>query len=202
MGNIVAYFDGACEPRNPGGAMGIGALLKVNGKTVWATSLYYEPSQSNTNNCAEYIAMGLALRYLVDNGYSNNEVAICGDSQLVIKQMTGEYGMKEGLYIKYARRCQELIKQFSKKPSFIWIKREQNSEADELSKSEFDKHGIETKTHSDDKTVFTFGKYSGKSVNDIEDMQYLQWVLKNVKIKQAFRQLIVKRVSNFEYLAK
>jgi hypothetical protein len=37
---IIGYFDGACEPYNPGGAMGFGALLTENGEGSGATPVW------------------------------------------------------------------------------------------------------------------------------------------------------------------
>lgn len=106
--------------------------------------------------------------------------------------------MKGGEYVKYALRCTELLSQFKKKPTIFWIKRDQNGEADDLSKQHLQKNNIEVKTHSDDKTVFLFGKYSGKSVNDIDDLNYLKWALSAVKMKEPFRRLVQSRISKLE----
>lgn len=199
---IECYFDGCCEPKNPGGAMGIGAIVIVDSETKLSYNGFVPLSPNNTNNIAEYLALEKIIDYLLENKLDGNQITICGDSQLAIRQMTGEYGMNSGAYIPYARRCLTKIASFNKIPKFQWIPREQNEEADKLSKGELSKNGITVATHSDDPSVLTFGKYKGKSVNDIEDMQYLKWVLDKVKIKDKFRTIIEKRISSFEYLAK
>jgi hypothetical protein len=125
-----------------------------------------------------------------------------GDSQLVVNQMNGQWAIKEGAYTKYAQRCKELLRLFGKKPTINWIKREQNEEADNLSKGHLAKNNVTVATHSDDPTVIGFGKYSGKSVNEIEDVQYLQWAIKNVKMKPKFRTIVSERISHLEFLAK
>lgn len=202
MKKVTCYFDGATEPKNPGGAMGTGSIVKVNGETVFSESNFYAAHPINTNNMSEYIGLGFVLKYILDNSLDGEDITIMGDSQVAIKQMNGEYGINAGAYVKYACRCKELISKFKKKPVLFWIKREQNTEADALSKAAFDKNGIEVKTHSDDKTVLTFGKYSGKSVNDIEDMPYLEWVLKNIRMKGQLRKLIEERINSFKFLAR
>ena len=202
MKKVTCYFDGCCEPKNPGGAMGVGMVVKVDGKAVYSESLFYPPAPTNTNNVSEYIGLGMILKYVLDNQLDDQDVTIMGDSQVAIKQMNGEYGINSGAYTKYAFRCKELIAKYRKRPVLFWIKREQNTEADNLSKQKLAENNIQVKTHSDDKSVLTFGKYSGKSVNEIEDMQYLEWVLKNVKVKGEVRKIIENRVSLFNYIAK
>jgi ribonuclease HI len=202
MKKVTCYFDGCCEPKNPGGAMGCGSIVKVDGQTVFAEPNFYPANPNNTNNVSEYIAMGFVLKYILDNGLDDNDVTIMGDSQVAIKQMNGEYGINSGAYVKYAYRCKELIGKFRRKPVLFWIKRDQNTEADDLSKRKLTENNISIKTHSDDKTALTFGKYSGKSVNDIDDIQYLNWVLKNIRMKGELRKIIETRISQFEHLAK
>jgi DNA-directed RNA polymerase subunit RPC12/RpoP len=50
--------------------------------------------------------------------------------------------------------------------------------------------------------VFYFGKYKGQKVNDIEDINYLQWVLDNTKQKAAMKDAIIKQIDNFKNLAR
>ena len=198
----MCYFDGATEPVNPGGAMGTGSLIKVNGEVIYSESKYYPPNPKNTNNCAEYIAFGLILRFLLDNKLDTEEVTIVGDSQLVIKQMTGEYAIKSGAYTKYAVRCKELLSAFSKKPVIYWIKRDQNSEADDLSKAKLFENNIEIKATSKDISILSFGKYAGKSIYELEDLSYLKWALSAVKMKNNVRSIIKRRVSQMEFEAR
>lgn len=201
MKKIVCYFDGSCEPTNPGGAMCTGSIVKINGEKVWQDSKFYPAAKNNTNNISEYTAFGLVLKYLIDNNLTGEDVTIMGDSQLVINQMNGQWAIKEGAYRKYAIRCRELLSKFNKKPTIFWIKREQNVEADELSKSTLAKNNIEIKTHSDDPTVILFGKYKGKSINDIEDAAYLEWAILNVKMKPFLRNLIKEKIQKIRYEA-
>lgn len=202
MKKVTCYFDGATEPKNPGGAMGTGSIVKVDGLAVYTDTMFYAPKPTNTNNTSEYIGLGLVLKYILDNNLDDQDVTIMGDSQVAIKQMNGEYAINSGEYVKYAYRCKELISKFRKKPVLFWIKREQNTEADELSKKALADNNIEVRTHSDDKTVLTFGKYSGKSVNEIEDIKYLEWLLKSVRMKGELRKIIEERISSFHFLAK
>ena len=50
--------------------------------------------------------------------------------------------------------------------------------------------------------VFYFGKYNVKKVSEIEDINYLQWVLGNTKQKQAMKESIIKQIDSFKNLAR
>ena len=202
MKNIECFFDGCCEPKNPGGAMGIGALILIDGNIELEYKKFVPTNQSNTNNIAEYLALEEILNYLIDKNITTENIVISGDSQLAVKQMNGEYGMNNGAYTPYARRCLLKISQFNRKPIIKWIPRDQNEKADKLSKSQLDENGITVSTHSDNKTALPIGKYKGKDVSEITDMQYLKWFISEVKCKPVLKDAIRKRISDYEYLAK
>ena len=49
---------------------------------------------------------------------------------------------------------------------------------------------------------FYFGKYNGKKVNEIEDLPYLEWVLKNVKPAETMRKAVQTQINRLNYLGK
>lgn len=131
----IAYFDGACQPINPGGNMGIGVFIQLdNGHNHHISYCIFasEFETQTSNNIAEYLALNSALEYFIEHKMQDLPIGIIGDSQLVIKQMIGEYGANSGLYIPHYRRAQELAEQFANL-SFRWVPREQNAIADGLS---------------------------------------------------------------------
>ncbi len=82
------YSDGACRG-NPGPS-GIGAvILNDKGKTLHEISKYIG---NTTNNVAEYEALLEALDYCVKKKLS--PVEILADSQLMIRQLSGQYKVK------------------------------------------------------------------------------------------------------------
>ena len=85
---IRGHFDGASRG-NPGKA-GAGAVVYEDEKVVW---LRAEPLGQMTNNEAEYTALSLLLDELERRGAQGAE--ICGDSKLVISQVTGAWKIKE-----------------------------------------------------------------------------------------------------------
>lgn len=49
---------------------------------------------------------------------------------------------------------------------------------------------------------FYVGKYKGKLISEIEDMNYLKWALREMKLSESIRKAISDRISHFEFLAK
>jgi len=136
MKNFKLYFDGSCEPINPGGDIGVGYYV-VNGDGELMGSLSKKFSRSEfkngtSNNIAEYLALKLGLAYCIEIGIKNLDVF--GDSMLVIKQMSGEWKIKKGLYVEYANASSELNSQFDS-INYFWVSRDENNLADDLSKA-------------------------------------------------------------------
>jgi ribonuclease HI len=138
---IKAYFDGACEPTNPGGIASFGALIIKDDKVIYEISEVYKPEigkeKETSNNLAEYCALEVILVYLLENNLNHEDIEVLGDSQLVINQMFGDtnkkkWKIKSGIYEVRARACLNLVKLFPN-ISGVWIPREKNVVADELS---------------------------------------------------------------------
>lgn len=152
---ITAYFDGCCEPKNPGGTASFGAVIFVDAQRVWECSQIFFPEKGReketSNNVAEYSGFIAILNWLIEKGYKEEAIQIFGDSNLVICQMFGDskrngklWKIKKGFYKPLAHEAQEILKQFSNIRG-EWIPREENSVADELSKAELIKAGIQFK---------------------------------------------------------
>jgi ribonuclease HI len=123
---IQVYFDGLCQPYNPGGiACYAFVILAKKGheqkqQQYSEYGLAAEPFSDNaTNNVAEYTIIIKALEWLLEkNNYNNNQkIIIRGDSQLVINQIKS----------KYKVRAIKIIPLYQKvKSPFIKIQRYQN----------------------------------------------------------------------------
>jgi ribonuclease HI len=118
-------FDG-CSKGNPGPA-GAGAVIYKNDEEVWANSLYV--GDKETNNVAEYngLIMGLAKA----NELGIKELLVMGDSELIIKQMKGEYKVKSVNIIEYYLKAKTLSR-FLSEVHYEHIYRKDNTRADEL----------------------------------------------------------------------
>lgn len=134
MRKITLNFDGACEPFNPGGNMGFGYLIKEDGFVLYSGNGFEPQNPYNTNNVAEYRALCLGLKWLIDQGLKDEQVEVYGDSALVINQMSGLWRAKGGLYYKDYLVAKDLVALFSN-ITFTWVRRDGNTEADTLSKS-------------------------------------------------------------------
>lgn len=83
----------------------------------------------STNNKAEYTALQNALKHLNIEGYE--DVSLFSDSELMVKQIKGEYKVKdENLKIIFDE-CKHLISKI-KNFEIIHVRREKNKRADSL----------------------------------------------------------------------
>ncbi len=126
MLHIKAFIDGAAKG-NPGPA-GAGVLLldANDDQEILRLSV---PLGERTNNFAEYSALIVALEKAVELG--TNKIDIYSDSQLLVKQMRGEYKVKNHAIAKFVVRAYELLAKFDTY-NFIHIPREHNKIADHL----------------------------------------------------------------------
>ncbi|MCI4318616.1 MAG: ribonuclease HI family protein [Thermoplasmata archaeon] len=130
---VRVAFDGACQPPKGGGVATYGFVVEGEGLEHRDKGLAVPPwSPHATNNVAEYVAATRALEWLLERGY-RGIVLVAGDSQLVIRQMQGEYEVRAEHLREYHAQLARLVAQFED-VRFSWIPREQNVEADRLSK--------------------------------------------------------------------
>ena len=84
-----------------------------------------------TNNQAEYTALVRALEHALELG-PQHRVLIHSDSELMVKQMNGEYRVKnEDLRDLYEQAC-SLRRRFEGPVTIRHVRREQNKRADQL----------------------------------------------------------------------
>lgn len=130
---ILIHFDGLCEPKNPGGVATFGFTVDRDGRRAHEGSgLAAKPySPGATNNVAEYTGILRALEWIVERGLEKEPVVVRGDSELIIKQLNGEYKVRSPLLAPLHQRVRELSFKF---PSikFEWVPREENRDADAL----------------------------------------------------------------------
>lgn len=142
---IEVFIDGACEPVNPKGTASYGLVIKKEGQYILKGYHIVGSGEGMSNNVAEYSALLACLKWFQTQKDIKDEIVIKGDSQLVIKQMSGEWGSNGGLYQDVYKQCLELVNKLNLNIRFEWIPREQNIEADELSKLALIKNGISPK---------------------------------------------------------
>jgi len=184
--DVTVFFDGACEPFNPGGVATWGFVVVEQGKTVKNESgLACKPFSSQaTNNYAEYTALIKALEYCLEKGYRS--ITVKGDSQLVVRQMIGEYSVRSENIIPLYDRATALADRFDS-ISFVWVRRESNEMADRLSKQAYQ---LYMESHAD-MVVMPFGKFKGKPIAWVAENArgYLKWLLQQ-DIREELRECI------------
>ncbi len=101
---LKVYSDGGARG-NPGPAAIAFMILAESGEVLTEYARYVGV---RTNNQAEYEAIVAALECAV--GFDAEEVFCHLDSELVVKQLTGEYSVKNPVLKKFWNRVQELKK--------------------------------------------------------------------------------------------
>jgi ribonuclease HI len=133
---VTAYIDGLVQPRNPG--VGIYAFVIYDGRRRLAEGSGLA-GRDVTSNFAEYTALAEALKKLRALG-AEGDVLIRSDSKLLVGQMSEGWKVKGGLYVEKLKEVRDLMKEFGS-IRFEWLPREQNQEADLLTRVEYEKHG-------------------------------------------------------------
>lgn len=129
---ITMNFDGACTDTKRDGDIGIGVHAQYEGEKLGSLFVISEYAGIGTNNEAEYTALIRGMVELINHNLTDNVVFI-GDSEVVIKQMTGEYQVRNYQLFRYHTKVKELLKYFTNY-EFKHVKRDMNSYADKLSK--------------------------------------------------------------------
>lgn len=154
--NYTIYFDGACEPVNPNGHMGLGIcvvgeendILHMNSICIKRGERGFDQT---SNNLAEYLAILEAMKWIRQNLTNGDTVTIYGDSKLVINQMNLKWGVNGGVYAEYAniafREQVNILHDIGVMITCEWIGRDQNGLADELSKEALVSNGIKITEH-------------------------------------------------------
>ena len=128
---LKVFSDGAARG-NPGPAGAGAVLLDADGRTVARLGRYLGRA---TNNHAEYKGLLLGLERAAELGAS--EVLVYADSQLMIRQLGGQYRVRnEGLRPLFDE-AQRLLRGF-RRFELHHIPREQNGAADEMSNRAID----------------------------------------------------------------
>jgi ribonuclease HI len=129
-GRAHVYFDGASR-----GNPGPGAIGWV---IVSADGIVGEGSETigrTTNNRAEYEALIRALEVAAQYGF--DEVDVRGDSELIVKQVRGQYDTKNPELRERRVRVRELLDRFDRW-SLEHVPREINDRADSLANEALD----------------------------------------------------------------
>jgi ribonuclease HI len=126
ISELVAYVDGGCLG-NPGPS-GIGVVISgcASGPVRIAKWIGHQD-----NNVAEYAALMEALQYAVS--LKAQKLHVYSDSEVVVRQMTGEYTCRSPRLYSLHWTCRKLAR--SLKFSISHVPRESNAEANGLAQT-------------------------------------------------------------------
>jgi ribonuclease HI len=143
---LQIHFDGACQPPKGPGIATYGYTIEGPGFYEEDRGLATRPySEHSTNNVAEYVAAIRALEWLRSHDL-HGAIVVSGDSQLVIRQMLGEYEVRTEHLRAYHDRLAQLAAEFAS-VTWRWIPREQNARADALSKQALEEAAADARRH-------------------------------------------------------
>ncbi len=125
---VLIHTDG-CSLGNPGPGGAAAVLETEAGEPLAAVS---ESLPHTTNNVAEYRAVLLGLRTAREHGAKTVEVR--SDSELVVRQVRGEYRVKQPHLRPLVREVRALLAGFEG-ATLESVPREANREADRLAKA-------------------------------------------------------------------
>ncbi len=111
----------------------------MNGRHVLEGYGVVGEGEGMSNNVGEYAALCEALRTLVKLNLTGEEVLVKSDSKLLVNQMNGVWRCHRGYYIQKYNEARDLVKLF-KNIRFLWVPREENSEADSLSRKAYEEY--------------------------------------------------------------
>lgn len=132
---LTIHTDGGSRG-NPGLAA-CAFVSEYDGKIIKERSRFLGTA---TNNVAEYKGVILALEWLLENKPVCDEVLFLLDSELVVKQLTGLYKIKNPDLLTLSKIINKHIISTGIKIYFKNVPREQNKKADFLVNKELDGH--------------------------------------------------------------
>lgn len=142
---IIINTDGGSRG-NPGPAA-VGIVISGKKKDA---DYYFEHSETvgnQTNNTAEYKAVIIALQIFTKQEITADNLTFILDSELIVRQVLGQYRVKETHLRSLVNEVHLLIKKLKEKKkikeiNFRTVPREQNKEADRLVNQALDSKSI------------------------------------------------------------
>jgi len=154
MDTIILEADGAYRGKD-GGVASYGYLVKKDSETVKKDYNVLLDSRV-TNNYAEYMAVIKGLRWIKNSDLELEfeKIFIKSDSQLLVKQVNGEWSVNSDNLKDLHKEIRDLIEYFEDKNKPVKIEhvgRENNVKADELSQLALEDHFLAKKLQGEDK---------------------------------------------------
>ena len=132
VGRLVVNVDGGARG-NPGPAAIAAVVQDADGEVLEERS---ETIGHATNNVAEYKALLLGIDRAV--AFGAEEVDLVGDSELIVRQVKGDYKVKDATLRELHGQVLTALKSFESW-SIRHVRRDDNAEADRLVNEELDR---------------------------------------------------------------
>ena len=129
--NVTIYFDGSHKPGETVAGAGIAIYYTLNNKKYRQRSnISFDYIEDN--NEAEYCALFAGIQKLGELGVKHQKIVIKGDSQVVLKQLTGDWPCYEENLNRWLDRIEEQLKSLGLHFETVAVPRKENEEAHRL----------------------------------------------------------------------
>ncbi len=128
---ITCFIDGACMERNPNGIGTYACIIRDGKKEIYRGAGFIGKGKGMSSNVSEYRAFLDALSALEMKGLRDREIVLYTDSQVLAKQMSGEWKAVKGYYLESYLKAKEMRDRFTNL-KVEWIPREENEETDAI----------------------------------------------------------------------
>lgn len=128
--HVLIHTDGGSRG-NPGPAAGAFTAHSLQGELLFEASRYLG---NTTNNVAEYSALRMAMEWALEHrgNLQISTLEIIMDSELVVKQMRGEYKIKDSTLSVIAQEIKRIERTMGIVTKYLHVRRAENARADEL----------------------------------------------------------------------
>ncbi|CAN5341271.1 hypothetical protein BH10PAT1_BH10PAT1_7560 [soil metagenome] len=129
---MIKIFSDGGSRGNPGQAASAFVVYE-NEKLIHSDAKYLGIT---TNNVAEYNGVIIALEWAITT--NEKEIIFCMDSELVVKQLSGIYKIKNTDLLQLSQRIKNIIKENNLEIKFVHVPRAENAFADKLVNEKLD----------------------------------------------------------------
>lgn len=129
--DIVMYFDGGYDLQTRETGVGV-SIYYVKDGTTYRLRRNEQMAGLENNNEAEYAALLYGMQLLEELGVRYQGVVLKGDSQVVLKQLSGEWPCYEENLNRYLDRVEQKAKDMQLRLSYEPVARKGNKEAHQL----------------------------------------------------------------------
>jgi ribonuclease HI len=136
------WCDGLCEPRFAARRVATyGVVVRVDGALRDLLCAVVGESEAMSSNVAEYAAGIAAVEWLLAHARGVTRATVRSDSLLMIRQVRGEWAVRGGRSAPLHALLRERAALLPMPVAWEWVPREQNAEADALTRKAYRERG-------------------------------------------------------------